>query len=277
MGNYGKNISERFWHAGKKIPEGYCVICGSFGKLVQDHVPPKGAIFVTKTEQHLIREVSGEELGRKVKGVVSSNGSKFKTICQSCNGDRIGSGDDEVKRVHAELTKQIVAYYQSESLLPWATVRFDLKRYLKAMVGHMLSATSSSECMSEQGESEHFDPMKNLVLYDDLSIFDTHEIYYWFYPFERHLSAKLVGFNNKGLLSRFTLLSFNPVAIMVVAKGGATYPAQASKMEVSDNSFGINISVGNIQYAQFPFVNLQGGQMYLMSDYLCTTSRPLIS
>ncbi|MGQ0335721.1 hypothetical protein [Halomonas elongata] len=276
MGDYGERISERIRHVGRKQPFGFCVICGNYGKLVQDHVPPQGAISITSTEQHLVREVSGENLKKKVKGVISPNGSKFKTICQVCNGDCIGSGDDEVKRVHKELTNQIIYYYKGFSLYPFASVRFDSVKYLKAMIGHMLSATSSSECAKEQSASEHFDPMKRLVLYEDLSIFKTHHIYCWFYPYERHLSAKLVGFRNKGVISRFSLLSFHPVALMVSSTEGATFPSQASKIEYGNKFISIDISMGNIKYAQFPFIELERDQLYLVNDYLCTTSRPLI-
>ena len=276
MGKYGESISERIKHVGKKQAFGYCVICGEWGRLVQDHVPPKGAIKITKVEQHLITELSGEGLIKKIKGVPSTNGSRFRTICQTCNGDRIGDGDTEIKKVHEELTKQISLYYQGASVYPWAVSSCNIVKYVKAMVGHILSATSSTECLRKQGSSDHFDPMKKLVIEEDLSFFETHDVYCWFYPYERHLSAKLVGFRNAGVTSVFSLLSFHPVAFMVVRKGGATTPVQATKINIEDHDVSINISSANIRYAQFPFVGLEGDQMYLLTDYLCTTSRPLI-
>ncbi|WP_136253683.1 metal-binding protein [Onishia niordana] len=276
MGNYAKDLSKRFKHVGKGQSRGYCVICGEYGKLVLDHVPPQGSITVTKTEQHLITEVSGMNLERKIKGIRSPNGSKFRTICQTCNGERIGSGDDEVKRVHRAISDQVVAYYAGHSIYPWASVRFDVSKYLRAMTGHILSATSSIECQKEQVSSTYFDPLKSYVMNDDRRVFDTHDFYYWFYPYERHLSAKLVGFFNDGLTSKLSLLSFHPIAFMITEKDKSTYPAQASKLEETSKNLTLNISVSNVKYAPFPFIELEGNQFYMLTDYLCTTSKSLI-
>ena len=78
MGNYSKGISERIRHV--RIKEGYCLICGSYGELTMDHVPPKGAITVSKIEQKHIFEILGAD-NIKLKGIKSLNGSRFKTIC----------------------------------------------------------------------------------------------------------------------------------------------------------------------------------------------------
>lgn len=87
MGNYSKNISERIKNV--RIKEGYCLICGSYGELTMDHVPPKGAITISKIEQkHIFELLEGDN--KKIKGVVSQNGSRFKTICAICNNDVIG-------------------------------------------------------------------------------------------------------------------------------------------------------------------------------------------
>lgn len=50
--------------------------------------------------------------------------------------------------------------------------------YIRAMVGHILAATSEDECKLEQRDSPYFTPMKNLVLGQTYSIDDTHDIYY---------------------------------------------------------------------------------------------------
>jgi len=55
MGNYSKNISERIKNV--RIKEGYCLICGSYGELTMVHVPPKGAITISKIEQKHIFEL----------------------------------------------------------------------------------------------------------------------------------------------------------------------------------------------------------------------------
>ncbi|MCE8026264.1 hypothetical protein [Billgrantia aerodenitrificans] len=276
MGNYSKQLTKRFRHTGKGLHQGFCVICGEYGKLTFDHVPPQGSITITKTEQHLISELSGINLEKKIKGVPSPNGSKFKTICQICNGVRVGSGDEEVKRVHKSISSQVADYYMGKSIYPLASVRFDASTYVRAMAGHILAATSSIECQKEQVSSTFFDPLKSHVIHKDNKLFDTHDIYYWLYPYERHLSAKLIGFHNNGVTSTLSLLSFHPIAFMIAEKGKSTYPTQASKLEKDDKHFSIDISVSNVKYSAFPFIELKGNQFYMLTDYLCTTSRPLL-
>ncbi|ELA8351611.1 hypothetical protein R7D97_24385 [Vibrio sp. Vb5031] len=57
MGKYSQKISERINHS--RIVQGYCLICGEYGRLSIDHVPPQGAVTITKVEQIHISEVSG--------------------------------------------------------------------------------------------------------------------------------------------------------------------------------------------------------------------------
>lgn len=57
MGQYSKGISKRMQHT--RIKEGYCLICGKFGRLSHDHVPPKGSIHIDKVEQKHISEMIG--------------------------------------------------------------------------------------------------------------------------------------------------------------------------------------------------------------------------
>jgi len=77
MGEFSKSISKRFEHT--RISAGFYLVCGKHGKLSWDHVPPKGAIAITKVEQRHITEMMGTN-AKKIRGVSSSNGSKFRTI-----------------------------------------------------------------------------------------------------------------------------------------------------------------------------------------------------
>ncbi len=50
-------ISERWKHNG--ITEGYCNICGKYGLLTKDHVPPKCAITLGPVLQKTVSEFFG--------------------------------------------------------------------------------------------------------------------------------------------------------------------------------------------------------------------------
>ncbi|MFP8967541.1 hypothetical protein ACKC9G_13235 [Pokkaliibacter sp. CJK22405] len=272
MGSYSEGISKRIGQV--KIQEGHCLICGFFKKLTEDHVPPRGSVIITKTEQRLICEVLGTS-SEKIKGIVSKNGSKFKTICKDCNSS-LSLGDSEIARVCRELTPMIKNYFQSGTdLFSTKYIKFDAVKYIRGMIGHILSATSVNECKSRPIATDYFTPLQNFVLGDDEAISNTHDIYYWFYPLKKHVSAKLVVFFNNGNICRMSLLSFFPIAFLLVEKGKGIFPAQAKELKISSTDLAIDLSQRNISYSSFPFAELKGNQFYLAEDAQCIVSYPI--
>lgn len=266
-------ISERVRHT--KIINGYCLICGEFGKLSIDHVPPQGSVTITKVEQRHISEMSGTK-AKSIKGVRSPNGSKFKTICHKCNSEVLGANDDEVSKVCKSLTKKINAYY-SDINNPFNLISVDINplKYARAMIGHILSATSVVECKTAPVETAYFAPLKEFILGNDKALDETHDIYYWFYPHNRHLSAKYVYFYNQGHSTGLSLLSFFPVAFLVTPKGQGIYPTHAHKLTFQDDKMYLSLSSHNMEYADFPFGVLKGNQMYFLTDYQTIISYPI--
>lgn len=278
MGNYSDElrgrVSDRVHHV--KGSKGFCLICGKFGSLSKDHVPPQGAITISKTEQHHITEILGGNQQKKLKGSKSTNGSKFRTICSSCNNS-IGKCDTEIKSAHNMLTGEVTKYFLDHTrLYPRVEVPVDSIKYSRAMIGHILSATSVKECEREIGKSPYFDPLREFVLGDDFAIKETHEIYYWFYPYERHLSAKFLGFWDNGKQTHLSLLSFFPIAFMVAQKGHVARPAHASRMNHGDNRINLSLELHNVETSMFPFIELKGNQMYFLTDFQCITSKAVI-
>lgn len=273
MGHHRSKISKRLQHT--KIINGYCLICGTFGSLSPDHVPPKGAITLTKVEQKHITEAMGAE-GSKVKGILSPNGSKFKTICHDCNNHHVGGNDAEVSRVCKSLTQKIKDYfYYANSPYTVIYTDVDAVRYARAMIGHILSATSVEECNAEPVDVPHFQPLKNFVLGDDNALDDTHDIYYWFYPYTKHLSAKLVGFYNDGHHSTISILSFFPIAFMVTKKNQGTFPFLAKKLSLTDKKLTLDLSSRGIEFVDFPFHELKGNQLSCFKDSMAIISYPI--
>ena len=273
MGNYSKGISKRFENT--KIQAGFCLICGIYGRLSQDHVPPKGAITITKVEQRHITELMEVEASI-VKGVPSPNGSKFKTICHNCNNTHLGGNDGEVARVCKSLTLQIKDYFfHSGNPYTLINTNIDAKKFSRAMIGHVLAATSVKECKDEPQYSPYFQPLKNFVLGEDSAIDDTHDIYYWYYPYNKHLSAKCVGFYNNGSISTVSLLSFFPIAFMVTKKNEGIYPAHARKLMLTDRKICLDLNSRGYEFAEFPFHGLKGNQMMALADYQTIVSYPI--
>jgi hypothetical protein len=266
-------ISDRIKHT--KITHGYCLICGEHDKLSIDHVPPQGAVTITKVEQRHICEMIGVE-ATSIKGVPSTNGSKFRTICRKCNSEILGGIDSDVALVSKNLTNKIKDHFQYlNNIYNTVSVNINAINYARAMIGHILSATSVTECREPSKPAPYFSPLKDFVLGNDEALNETHDLYYWFYPRNRHVSAKYVHFYNKGHWAGLSLLAFYPLAFMITPKNAGIYPAHAQKFELTMNKLVLNLSSHNMKYIDFPFVELEGNSMYLLTDFQAIISYPM--
>lgn len=273
MGKYSDNISARLNHT--KIVNGFCLICGNYSKLTKDHVPPKGSITITKIEQkHIVEFLSTE--AKYLKGIASAGGSTFRTICSECNNIKIGANDNEISRICSELTQKIkVEPLKYDGTPNTLVIKVDALKYARAMIGHILAATSVKECLQQQNETSYLSPMKHFVLGDDEAISDSHEIYYWFYPHKRHLSAKMVIFHDSGNNSCLSLLSFFPLAFLVIEKNSGIFPPQARKLNLKDTTLSINLSMYNSKYIDFPFCELPPTSFHISTSQQCIISYPI--
>ncbi|WP_418056586.1 metal-binding protein [Pseudomonas shirazica] len=273
MGDFTKRLTERRMHT--EIKQGYCLICGSYGRLTWDHVPPQGSITITKVEQVHLTEVMGVDTV-PIKGVKSPNGSKFKTICKSCNSNHLGVNDQEVARVYKELTRLVTHHFTyANSPLNYVTLPFDSIRFSRAMIGHILSATSVNECLRTPVETPYFTPLQKFVMGDDTAIEHTHDLYCWFYPHRHHLSAKMFACWNHNNLCTISVLSFFPLAFSITEKGKGIYPSGATKVDLPDDRLYVNLSSGHFPYSGFPFTGLSGNQMLAMASSQAIVSYPI--
>ena len=268
-------ISNRFDHT--KIRSGYCVICGDYGTLSIDHVPPKGSVTITKTEQRHMCEMIGVK-ATSIKGVSSPNGSEFRTICSKCNSEKLGSVDSEVALVSKSLTLKIKDYFENvNSINNTVSVNINALDYARAMVGHVLSATSVKECWEPIKPTPYFSPLRDFVMGNNDAINETHDFYFWFYPRSRHVSAKYVYFHNKGHSAGISLLAFYPLAFLITPKNAGIYPAHAQKFKLSMSKLVLDLSLHNMDYIDFPFMGLDEDSMYLHAEQQAIVSYPVKS
>ena len=273
MAEYTRLLSERAKHT--KITNGYCLICGKHGRLSKDHVPPQGSITVTKVEQVHLTEVFGLKT-TPVKGIPSMNGSKFRTICRECNMTALGENDSEIADVCKSLTRKINHFFVSaNSPVSHVHTPLDAVKYCRAMVGHILAASSVTECREPSRAVPYFEPMMQFVLGDDLAMVDSHVMFYWFFPLRHHQSIKLFTMKNGNNQCCMSILSFFPLAFLVTEKGKGIYPAGAVKLELSDKLLFVNLSSLNVRFSSFPAVELTGDQMVALVDNLSIVSYPI--
>jgi len=273
MGEYSKMLSERSKHT--KIVSGHCVICGKHGRLSKDHVPPQGSITVTKVEQVHLTEVYGLN-ANPVQGIPSMNGSKFRTICRECNMTALGENDGEIAEVCKALTRKINHFFTAANS-PVSNVHTPVNavKYCRAMIGHILAATSVTECRELPRETPYFTPLQRFVLGDDHALDDTHDIYYWFFPHRYHQSIKLFNMQNQGNQCCMSVLSFFPLAFLLTEKGKGIFPAGSVKLELSDKSLFVSLSALNVDFSSFPAVGLSGDQMIALVDSISIVSYPI--
>lgn len=274
MGDYSDRLSERIQHANTKNRLGYCLICDHFGPLTYDHVPPRSAVTITKVEQFHVMEKLG--IGeKKLKGSVSNNGSKFKTICAPCNS-LIGRCDGHLGEVSRHLSNEVVNYFNDiNRLYRSVTARCDGIKIARAVAGHVLSATSAQDCQTEPVESSFFDPLKRFVL-TEVPPIETHEFYYWFYPYRKHVSAKAFAFYNQGHLAIMSLLAYFPIAFLITETEKSIFPVHAKKLEINAaSSMTLDLSAQGIEYSAFPFIPLVGNQMVTLSAHQAIVSYPI--
>jgi len=266
------HISERQHHT--KITEGYCNICGIYGRLTSDHVPPKCAITLEPVLQKTVSEFFHTK--QPIKPLGSRNGSHFRTICSHCNNDVLGKLDKSIKEVTTLFRQQLSYYMTGKQIHPFISIPFDSISFTKAMIGHILSATSVKDCKKPPVESPLYTPLKNYVLGKKSSFEDSHDIYYWFYPHRMHISAQSVAFMNKGHVAVMCVLHFFPIAFIVTTKNEGIYPAHSSKLHLNDKFLTFNMTATNYEFTTFPFINLQGDQMSAISSGHTCVSYPII-
>lgn len=261
-------ISERIKHV--RIDQGYCLICGQFGKLSKDHVPPKSAITLTAMLQKTITEWWDTE---PVRGIDAISGTVFKTICKHCNNQILGSRVQFISDVTRNFTDKLILYLShANSVSDYIKVPFNSVEFSRAMLGHLMASSSVDECKQPLGDTPFFSPLRKFVLGLTESFEDTHDIYYWFYPNKAQITARHVLFRNNGHNCICSALHFFPISFLVTFKGEGTFPAQAVKLELKDRNLHFNVSMRNADYVTFPFVPLKGDSMIVFnSGYTCVS------
>jgi hypothetical protein len=188
--------------------EGICNICGEFGKLTEDHIPPKGSIRVTQVEMFDI--ISMLSMDKPKKGRVSQNGVKYRTICFQCNNDRLGLNYDPEFN---EFNKFVGMLLKSSLELPEIiNVKGKPNKIVRALIGHLLAFE-----LDGYNKGEKIIQLQEYFLNEKLEFPKDINIYYWPYPYKNQIIIKDAGlcFDFFQDFTNFMLLKFFPMAYMV--------------------------------------------------------------
>jgi len=272
MGKISSRISERNKHVKLNGGKSYCLICGRLDKLSVNHVPPRCATLLRDIEQFHAAEWFDIDVNETLKGVRSKTGSSFKTICRGCNS-LLGQFDSELGALCETARNRIYSYFNSFSSIGTALfLKCDVTAVMRSVVGHMISATSTDECLRSPNDGPYWKPLRDFVL--NGGVCETHDFYCWFYPYRQSLSAKNVSFFNDGHIALVTVLSFYPFSFLAVQRDQGIYPYHAQRISLTSEGVSLDLTSAGFRYARFPFHGLEGNQMQAHHNSHCIVSIP---
>lgn len=181
-----------------------CNICGNVTKLSWDHVPPKKCIIFDDIE---IKSIFNKYQESGYPRELSQNGTKFRTICSSCN-NRLGTKfDADFNRFISDLAISTTQLQKNDKFI---SIKVNPTVILKSLFGHLLAAKWDYE------ETTADESMREFVLNDDLLIPDLN-VFYWYFPYAhiellRDFSRCELG---GGRVDFFSMLKMYPIAFFI--------------------------------------------------------------
>ena len=191
---------------------GKCRICLKYGKLTEDHVPPKGGIEVEPVEmENALDHLSGIYKERNF--YISQNGVKFVSLCERCNNYELGKRFDPTLN---EFAKEVGKYVNSKLYLPnEVLIETKPNAIIRAVLGHLLA--------TKEVDDYGFDnDVREFLLDENKTVPNTINIFYWVYPYKVSvilrdfaMPAKRGKFSELGY---FNLLKYFPIAYLLSDK-----------------------------------------------------------
>ncbi|MEW8051416.1 MAG: hypothetical protein AB2809_13675 [Candidatus Thiodiazotropha sp.] len=214
MGDYSNSIRNRIVNRGPA--QGYCVICGEYGKLTRDHVPPKRCNNLNDIE---IKALMSDENSDKA-GPTSQGGMHFKTLCGVCNSERLGiKYDPSLVDLSNEITSLVQGAKRRNIVLPKKIYPIiQPQRIARSVVGHALAAIAVDETREGLRSSPISDLLRYYFLDEESHMPDNLEIYYWLYPSRKQVVIKGMGKRYLGIDGVVVghVLKFLPLGFWIV-------------------------------------------------------------
>jgi len=230
--------------------KGTCNICGEFGKLTEDHIPPKGSIRIRAVEMFDIISVLG--MDKQEKGRISQNGVKYRTICSTCNNDRLGIQYDPDFN---KFNQSVGTILKSPLDLPEVMfVKGKPNKIARAIIGHLLAFE-----LGGYNKGEKIIEFQEYFMDAELDLPEEVNIFYWPYPYKNQIIIKdaSIMFDFFKEFSSFMLIKFFPISYMVtltsLKKGRINLPNLVDHMPLDlDGEIEIPIYLQNIPHQRWP-------------------------
>jgi len=183
-----------------------CNLCKkTYPSLTWDHVPPKGGLDLSAME---IRSYSNS-YSNPISSLrsISQNGLKFRTLCQKCNNEILGSNNDDCFNKLMRDVKQIIT---SQLVMPPITI---IKTYptkiIKAILGHLL-ASKTDFCNTK------LDIITRGYLLDETAVLPENvHVYWWIFPYDCTIIRNDVLQLDNGIIKYYSILKSFPLGFAV--------------------------------------------------------------
>ena len=273
MGKYTDKLAKRISTRGPK--QGYCVICGKWGNLSRDHVPPKGCNNLSDAEIRFLHPPQDTAHQR----VTSQGGVTFRTLCGDCNSGRLGAEyDPALINLSNEITQlSLSARGRSIALPQTIPCLIRPQRIARAIVGHVIAVLSVNEVSEGLKSNPIIDVMREYFLEPNAALPVGLAIYFWVYPHRRQViiknMAKMV--QNKDGQNVFVtghIIKFLPLGFWLTFNSPSVDSPLIHSL-VEDNAMGlddvtlVNLDIYSLLHPDFPEAPVGNQMMMYDSNY----------
>lgn len=239
----------------KGAENGYCRICGKYGALTDDHVPPKSCGNKGRTEF---------SIGNNK--VIMQNGFHCRTICSNCNNELLGCNlDKEYKKVY----DQIKNFKKSGLYLPRNILEIDvdIKKIFRSIIAHFFSVAVYENELTIQEVLEK--PIHNDFISENCRDFvlgneeepKNVDLYYWYYPFSNIYVNPFMGYaldffsKNKPVIYG-AMIKCSPIAVFILDKKVSTSTPPGIKVDFNRDKLFLDMNqVINKEILEHPTKN----------------------
>lgn len=153
---------------------GVCNICGTNGPLTVDHTPPKG--WAPHVPMRVSEVMAPLREGTRHQYKKVSNGVQFRSLCQRCNRDLLGSLYDP----------ELIRMVQSVSTLAKTSLHIPAIQFLRIKPQRLIRSIAGHLCAQgvdryEKGELTI--PLRDYIIDADKPFPERLSLCYWFFPY----------------------------------------------------------------------------------------------
>lgn len=253
---------------------GRCNICGALGNLTEDHVPPKGCVTPRPVIIGNILDRT-RAMAATLRGIKAQHGVIFRTLCESCNSDVLGTRYDPDL---ISMSEQVAALIDFPLYIPSSsTIRIRPQRVARSVLGHLMAVG-----LDRYDGGEMASGLRDCILDPGVNLPSELKLYYWVYKRpERVLirDAGVMTLHTRGT-SFFWLMKFYPLAFMAVWDGALQVPNLRTfdpyRSHGPEDYADVIVDLEPVPNPYFPEVPMSADMLLMGRDAIVMVDRPFL-